>query len=411
MSELINNHSRRRDMLKSMIRRLHDGAPLAEVQQDFISHFSDVSAAEIAGMEQELVKDGLPVADIQKLCDVHAAVFKGSIEDIHRPTDPAEIPGHPVQVFHRENRLLERLIAKEIEPLLEPTEDVSKSIGQLKATLEKLWEIDKHYSRKENLLFPYLESHDVTAPPKVMWGVDDEIRAMIKSVLQSAASGQAQQNMPALRAAVAEVTDKIREMIFKEENILLPLALNTLSSEEWGRIAEESADIGYSLLSPASVRAWRPQPDARQESTATTNANTVPANGMLQLPSGVLKLDEIVHMLNALPFDLTFVDATDTVRYFSQGTDRIFERTKAIIGRKVANCHPPASVHVVEKILSDFKAGSRDQADFWIKMGPRYVLIRYYAVRDAQRTYLGTLEVTQDIAPIQAIEGEKRLLD
>ena len=409
MSELINNSRQRRDQLKALIQQLHDGKTVDEVRGEFEAHFGHVSAAEISKLEQELVSEGMPVTEIQRLCDVHAAVFKGSIEEIHQPSEPAEIPGHPIQVFQRENRHLERLMAKEIEPLLaKPAEGAVKD--RLLDALDKLLSIDTHYSRKENLLFPYLEKNGVTAPPKVMWGVDDEIRAQIKAVRQAVAAWSGQHEMTdALRSQVQDAMVRVREMIFKEENILLPLAQETLSESEWGRIAQESSDIGYCLIKPESVYPWRPK--ATETATDETAASGAMPEGMLRLPSGILKLDEIVRLLDTLPFDLTFVDAEDTVRYFSQGKDRIFARTKAIIGRKVIHCHPPASVHVVERILDDFKAGRRDQADFWIHMGPRYVLIRYYAVRDENSAYLGTLEVTQDIAPIQAITGDKRLLD
>ena len=114
--------------------------------------------------------------------------------------------------------------------------------------------------------------------------------------------------------------------------------------------------------------------------------------------------------MNTLPIDITFVDAEDTVKFFSENKERVFARTRTIIGRKVINCHPPASMHVVQGILEDFRAGKKDQEDFWIKMAGKYILIRYYAVRDDAGKFLGTLEVTQDIGPIQAITGEKRLV-
>jgi DUF438 domain-containing protein len=248
MSELINNSRQRRDQLKALIQQLHDGKTVDEVRGEFEAHFGRVSAAEISKLEQELVQEGMPVTEIQRLCDVHAAVFKGSIEEIHQPSEPAEIPGHPVQVFQRENRHLERLMAKEIEPLLaKPAEGAVKD--KLLDALDKLLSIDIHYSRKENLLFPYLEKNGVTAPPKVMWGVDDEIRVQIKAVRQAVAAWTGQQEMTdALRSQVQDALVRVREMIFKEENILLPLAQETLSEAEWGRIAQESSDIGYCLI-------------------------------------------------------------------------------------------------------------------------------------------------------------------
>ena len=136
----------------------------------------------------------------------------------------------------------------------------------------------------------------------------------------------------------------------------------------------------------------------------------VEAGGKIRLASGEFSVEELTCMLNALPFDITFVDKNDKVAYFSEGKERTFPRTRAIIGRNVSNCHPPSSVHVVEKIVEDFKAGRKDQEDFWIRMGEKYVLIRYYAVRSEQGEYLGVLEVTQDIQPLQELSGEKRLV-
>jgi PAS domain S-box-containing protein len=131
----------------------------------------------------------------------------------------------------------------------------------------------------------------------------------------------------------------------------------------------------------------------------------------MQFETGILSREEVDNILNALPVDVTFVDKGDTVRYFNKVGKRIFVRTKAVIGRKVQQCHPQKSVHVVNKILESFKAGKKDVAEFWIQVGNRLIQIRYFAVRDKDGKYLGTMEVTQDITDIKKIEGEKRLLD
>ncbi|NCC47982.1 MAG: DUF438 domain-containing protein [Clostridia bacterium] len=418
MSELINNQARRQEQLRQLIQQLHDGVPFETVRQSFEETFGSVSTTEITALEQALIRDGLPVAEIQRLCDVHASVFKGSIEEIHRPQDPSELPGHPVYTFRQENTRLTALIEDRINRQLASfSEQPSKALQEkLLADLDQLLTIDRHYRRKENLLFPYLEKHDITAPPQVMWGVDDEIRAMLKEARSALADWQEGQPVDATAITIRAALEKTTEMIFKEENILFPMSLDELTNDEWRQIAEDSDEIGYTLIRSAlsypdkAIRTMfgeqergRPVQEAPQES--------LKSEGVVQLPSGVFSLTELTAMLNALPFDITFVDKDDVVKYFSQGSDRIFERTRSIIGRKVINCHPPASMHVVEEILADFKAGKREHADFWIKMGPRYVLIRYFAVRDPQGEFLGTLEVTQDIAPIQAIDGEKRLLD
>lgn len=124
-----------------------------------------------------------------------------------------------------------------------------------------------------------------------------------------------------------------------------------------------------------------------------------------------LSLETIEAIFDALPVEVSFVDADDTVRYYSKGDGRIFKRSPAVIGRKVQNCHPKKSVHVVNQILDDFRAGRRDVAAFWIDLHDRKVYIRYFPVRDKGGNYIGTLEVTQDITDVKTIEGEKRLLD
>ena len=408
MSELINNSANRQRVLKELIAELHDGKTVDDVRQKFADAFQDVSAADIAAAEQILISEGMPVTEVQRLCDVHAAVFKGSIEEIHRPVNPAERPGHPAHTFRLENRALEKLMDESVQPHLRSwlLEQTTASQWQLSQDLALLAEIDLHYVKKENVFFPYLEQYGITAPPKVMWGVDDEIRSLVREslgLLQEQAAPQA------VAARISEAMTRIREMIFKEENILEPMLLENMSAEEWARAAADFAEIGYAWIDDVE-----PLPSASGTASDAADAGLAPLNaleGDIVLPSGVLKIPELVRMLDTLPFDITFVDKDDEVKYFSQSAERIFPRSTSIIGRKVANCHPPKSVHVVEKIVADFKSGRKDHEDFWIKMADRFVLIRYYAVRGQDGSYLGTLEVTQDIAPIQMLEGEKRLME
>ena len=134
------------------------------------------------------------------------------------------------------------------------------------------------------------------------------------------------------------------------------------------------------------------------------------SEGFIRMETGILSLKQLELILNHLPVDITFIDQDDVVRYFSHGKERIFARTKAVIGRTVQNCHPPKSVHVVEQLLKDFKSGVKDVEDFYIKFRDVYVYIRYFAIRDENGAYMGTLEFTQNIGPIQNIEGEKRIL-
>lgn len=398
MSAEINNREYRRQVLKEMISQLHDGKSVEEVKGRFAEVFENVSAEEIAQAEQALILSGLPVSEIQRLCDVHAAVFKGFIEEIHRPTDPSQIPGHPAHTLKRENRAIENLVGSIREQVaLLPNGEAEKA---LKQGLARMADINRHYLKKENLFFPYMEHYGITAPPKVMWGVDDEIRAQLKEVRAKLETAEASQ----LKAQIAALLDKIVEMIFKEENIMLPMLFENLTQDEWKVIAENSGELGYCLID--GVPEWKPAEEKQAEETQKEKGGP----GVITLPTGTLKLEELTKMLDTLPIDITFVDKEGTVKYFSQGAERIFPRSKTVIGRKVSNCHPPASVHIVEKLVEDLASGKKDHEDFWIRMGEKYILIRYFAVRSESGEYLGVLEMTQNIRPIQEIKGEKRLV-
>lgn len=401
MSELINNREMRQNTIKEIIRQLHEGKTVDEVKQQFETAFEGVSASEISAAEAALISDGLPVEEVQRLCDVHAAVFKGSIEEIHQPSDPTLIPGHPLNVLVRENKKISHRMENEIRPYLSLTKmENQEDFEKLLEGVRSLKEISLHYQKKENLLFPYMEKYGITAPPKVMWGVDDEIRNQVKDVIE--ALEKKEEKNEVLIQKTEKLLDKISEMIFKEENIMTPMLLEQLTEDEWKIIADESPEIGFII---DHVPEWKPagnKEEKKQEPEAEA--------GLIRLPSGEFKVEELTSMLNTLPFDITFVNKDDVVKYFSEGKDRAFPRTRAIIGRNVSNCHPPASVHIVEQIVEDFKTGKKDQEDFWIKMAGKYILIRYYAVRSDKGEYLGVLEVTQDIVPIQEITGEKRLV-
>lgn len=407
MSEYINNREYRQKVLKELIMELHDGKSVEEVKERFGKLIDGVSPSEISEMENSLMKDGMPLTEVQRLCDVHAAVFKGSIEEIHLPEKQEDNPGHPVFTFRMENKAIERLIRKNIRPNLEllAAGEGAEVIDKLSEDMEKLWEIDKHYLRKENLLFPYMEKYGIVAPPKVMWGVDDEIRYQIKEARQCLK--EQKENRDKTAEIIEAAVSRVEEMIFKEENILFPMVLETLAEDEWLKIAKESPELGFCLYEPKVE--WKPV-KVNVENKVQEKGEEPASEGYFRFETGILSGPEMEAMLDTLPVDITFVDKDGAVKYFTQGKDRIFPRTKAIIGRQVQNCHPPASVHIVEKIVEDLKSGKKDYEDFWIRMKDRYVLIRYFAVRDKNGNFLGTLEFTQDIAPIQAITGEKRLM-
>ncbi|WP_428910503.1 DUF438 domain-containing protein [Niallia sp. Krafla_26] len=414
MSELINNRenftetkSERQQMLKEIIKELHAGKDVDEVKAKFEEAVGDVTVAEISQMEHDLmIEEGIPVEEVQRLCSVHTAIFKGSIEEIHRSEKPEDQPGHPIHTWKMENKEIDMLVNFKMDLHLDHflKDDSDENRFKLIEDLNLLMDVDKHYSRKENLLFPYLEKYGIDGPTKVMWGVDDAIRLAIKEA--KAFLVEYGGNKSDIRSSVKFVIKEVTEMIFKEENILFPMALDTLTEDEWVKIAAESEEIGYCLTAPTEK--WKPERHPLE--IEEEKEEIKPEDGFIRFETGILSLKQLETIMNHLPVDLTFIDENDVVRYFSHGPERIFARTKAVIGRTVQNCHPPQSVHVVEKLLKDFKAGVKDVEDFWIPVKDMFVYIRYFAIRDEKGNYMGTLEFTQNVKGILELEGQKRIL-
>ncbi len=410
MSEYINNSALRQARLRELILQLHAGAPLEKVKQAFAAEFGDVSAGEIAAMEQALIEQGLPAEDVQALCDVHVAVFRSSLD---QQAAPETVPGHPVFTLRAENLAVQRVL-ESLEAALQAYREGFHQPGMeaLRSALNRLQLFDRHYQRKEYLLFPALERHGFSGPSKVMWGIHDQIRAQWKALV-ALVTADTLPSLADLEARITPMLQAMREMIYKEEHILIPAALERLSEREWAAIRDHEEEIGFAYVLPG--KQWQPRLDPRQAELEAGSGAAVrpaaPAPALIPLETGALPAEIINLLLKNLPLDITYVDEEDTVRYFSQGAERIFLRTPDVIGRKVQNCHPPASVHRVQRILDDFRAGRRAVAEFWIQFQGRFIHIRYFALRDAQGRYRGTLEVTQDLTPLRQLQGEKRLLD
>jgi uncharacterized protein len=405
MSEYIDNHSRRQDALKRMITQLHAGRTVDEVKSQFAELLAEVDAAEIAVLEQALIAEGMPAMEIKRLCDVHVAAFQDALNARAAAVNAQADPPHP---------LSQRIIAQ----LKKANSAAGRTLDGLETAVaagrwaearewaQRLRAHELHYQRKENVLFPYLEKHGFGGPSTVMWAIHDDIRAALKQ-LPAVLNGQPD---PAQAASVlGPLAEAIRQMFYKEENIIFPTALQTLTPDEWAAIAAVDQQPGV----PDAAGATPPSPGAGDLSIASTSnlARLIP------LDVGGLTAQQIGLLLTHLPIDVTFVDEEDEVRFYSAGRERVFDRQPAIIGRKVQQCHPPTSMHRVQQILDDFRAGQRSTAEFWIQMGAsdgqggKFIHIRYFAMRDAQGTYRGTLEVTQDVTGIRQMEGERRLLD
>ena len=407
MSEFINNSRKRVDSLKELILKLHKGTSVEETSAQLKELMGSVPYGEVVQAEEELIQDGLEREEVLRFCDLHAEALKGSLDNSQAKKVPA---GHPVDIFIQENAALQKemdnlkLIFHQIEKE-DSNNSGNASLLKIHTIFNTLMDVEKHYVRKENLVFPFLERYEITGPPMVMWGKHDETRSFLKSAIQLLIENKDVTNETLLgfiELIFNPAIKSIEEMIYKEEKILFPMCMDTFNEIDWYEIQMQSDEIGYCIYYPETK--WEPETTNKAELEKDNSKR-------IKLSTGSLLPEELEGMINSLPIDLTFVDKDDKVRYFSEGTDRVFTRSKAILGRLVQFCHPPSSVHIVNQIVDDFKAGRQDKAAFWINFQGKFVHIAYYAVRDAERNYLGTVELTQDVQEYKNLEGERRILN
>jgi len=405
MSEIINNSQKRKELLKHMILQLHQGEAPDLVRKRLVEFLKNVPYDEVVEVEQELISEGLPEEEVLKFCDIHTMVLDGHIDQSGAKPVP---PGHPVDTFKKENRELEKVVDA-IEQLLDQVPYIQE--GQVKelflklhSRFNELMDVDKHYKRKEYLLFPFLEKYEITGPPKVMWGKHDEIREKLKAAIEVVSvpeSISVEEAKTVTEMVLYPAVRAIPDMIMKEDEILLPMCMDKLSDDDWYAVYQQTMEFGYCLYDPQDE--WKPEGIIAGEIIYNTKNS-------IHLSTGNFSIDEMEALFKTLPIDITFVDKDDKVKFFSLGPNRIFTRNRAILGRDVRMCHPPSSVHVVEQILSDFKNGKENIAAFWINMQGRFIYIEYFALRDKDGEYIGTIEFTQDLTSLHTLQGEQRLL-
>ena len=408
MSELINNSEKRKELLKHMILQLHEGIAPQEANKQLVNLLKKIPYGEVVEVEQELLSEGvLSEQEVLKFCDIHTQALEGHIDLSAMKIIP---PGHPVDVFKQENKELKMVTAQVREKIksFNPAfsqEEVKTFFRELRSLFNLIMDVDKHYVRKENLLFPYLEKYGITGPPKVMWGKHDETRELLKASFEGLAvvSDITGEEAEALfEMVLIPALTAVEDMTMKEDEILLPMCMDKLTDVEWYEIHKQTPEIGFCLYDPEFD--WAP------ENIEAGSGQKAATGDIIQLPSGNFTAKELLAILNTLPVDITFVDSHDKVRYFSQGSERIFQRNRAILNRDVKMCHPPSSVGIVEQILDDFKSGKQDHAPFWIGMKGKFIHIEYFALRDESGNYLGTLEVSQDLTAKRKLTGEQRIL-
>ena len=393
----------RKNLLRELIEKIHTGVEYTEAKEFFQKHLGPVNPVEVDYYRDEWMKDGFSEESFEVLKKMSLEVFRDSIQN-QKSIAPK---GHPVYTLMAEHALimeyvseLESLVASISSGEREPRPEFLERIRQL---IGFLVDTETHYLREENALFPMIEKHGLTGPTAAMWSEHQDIHVIEKRIfeLNSQSDSNLIKSLGKLSEPTIELVNLLASHFNKENSILFPASLRLLKEAEWDAVAQDFDDIGYSSF------AIRP---ARRGATIEEEQASVSSNEVV-FASGRLPVNTLEAMFNHLPIDMTFVDAHDRVQFFSESPDRIFVRSRAVIGRSVQLCHPKKSLHVVEKILQDFREGTRDSAEFWIDVKGKKIHIRYFAVRDSNGEYLGCLEVSQDITEILKITGEKRLLD
>ncbi|HFI0796355.1 TPA: DUF438 domain-containing protein [Streptococcus suis] len=430
------------DILKNILLDLHNGASPESVQDQFNQHFTGVSALEISMMEHELMSSdtGITFEDVMSLCNIHANLFKGAIADVEVADMDQE--GHPVYVFKQENLALRAALLRirRIIDQYEQTEDAElkdQLLQGLTRQFDLLGQFENHYTRKEKVFFPIMERYGHDAPPKVMWGVDDEIRDLFKTARKTLVTG----DIAATKAHFETFAKEFEEMIFKEEAILLMILLEIFTQDDWLQVAADSDAYGYAIVKPTAK--WVPHREvfveiAEQEADSISPQPASPNQQIIDTPegqftitftpkeksetvqdrtspqpfgNGYLSVEQANLILNHLPLELTFVNKDDIFQYYNDShpvEDMIFKRTPSQIGRHVELCHPPKIVDKVKKIFELLRTGQKDQVTMWFKsesMG-KFVYVVYKAVRDDQGEFQGVLEYVQDIQPFFEIDSD-----
>lgn len=374
--EIVNDDARedneRLKLLKSYIERLSEGEDLEAVRSDFVKNFKDVSSKEIVDAEQELIMSGLPLEKVQKLCDIHSALFHESNIVDESQKDLENIPGHPLNILSAENKKIKFL-----------ADEVKNSKDKL-AKIRELLKINSHYGKKAGLIYPLLKTkYNISGPSDVMWAVDDEIRSDLSRIVKTNSYDEESLN---------KILDRVYEMIYKEENILFPLLKENFTEEEWNKIYGDLEEYGLDLLD--DVPLWK---DYRPKEILPEEEGEVSC-GSLEFETGSLKIKEALQIFRTLDAELTFIDKDDFVRYYSEGKDKIFPRPKSCLNRDVASCHPPKVVPMVKSLLDDFKNKKRDRLVVCRDIKGKKILVKYLAVYDEAGAYMGTLETVEDIS-------------
>ncbi|ERK29240.1 PAS domain-containing protein [Clostridium intestinale] len=385
---------------------------IEEAKKTMKDSFEKITAQEFAICEQYLQKYGISDDLLAERMDEILEIFDGILV-----SEKLDLPsGHPVKTYLDEISAIREVLSQMKLQL-----DKKFIKNQWLELYDRLGQISIHFSRKQNQLFPALESKGFDKPSKVMWTLDNNTKEIIRKS-RGLLEGDKDQEFLKLQE---EVMEMVEDMMVKEEEILLPTSMDLLSDEDFVKMRKGDDEIGYCLIKT-------PAPYGNKEGNVMSNLNgsnendfmkdmaaVLQKHGMLNYSSkndvldvaqGKLTLSQINLIFKHLQVDLSYVDENEIVKFYSDTKHRVFPRSAGVIGREVQNCHPRESVHMVEEIIRAFRAGEQDEAEFWLEINGKFIYIIYNAVRDEEGNFRGVLEMMQDVTKIRSLTGTQRLL-
>ena len=367
---------KRVEKIKEYLDRISRGEDFDRIRTEFVRDFQDVDSNEIMRAEQKILAEGTPVEELQKLCDVHSALFHERTTKMDSMEKLTEVVGHPLYTLTRENDALEELLAK-VKTAVQERKVEDSLISELRS-------VAIHYAKKGDLLYPVLKvRYHIEGPASVMWSVDNDIREELRDL------GREKNRNQLWFERLDAVITRMEEMIYKERNILFPTCASNFSAEEWMGIYHDAKDYEDCLGVESMI--W---PEA--EKVDTKKAVIEKNSEEVMMVGGHMTVEQIQALLNTIPLEITFVDGEDINRFFNEGP-KVFKRPAMAIGREVFSCHPPKVEKKVRTIIEEFKKGTLDEVPIWMEKSGKIFLVRYMAVRDGEGKYIGAAEFVQDM--------------
>ncbi len=402
------DHDKIKKIMEIKLKYLRGEISLELAKEDMITSVKNVTAQEFAICEQYLQQYGITDDELAERMDEILQIFDGILT-----SNKIDVKlGHPIRTYLEEVKAIRNV-------LIEAKNILNKKFikNQWAEVYDKLEEINIHFSRKQNQLYPALECKGFDKPSKVMWTLENNIKDIIKKAKEYLDRDEDEKFLDIQN----EVIEMIEDMMIKEEEILYPTSMDLLDDEDFIKMRKGDDEIGYCLIGKPP---YYKEDEVKKDENASNNellkdlAKVLQKHGIfnkednevLDVSQGKLTLKQINLIFKHLQVDLSYVDENEIVKFYSDTKHRVFPRSAGVIGRKVRNCHPRESVHMVEEIIRAFRAGEQDQAEFWLEIGGKFIYIIYNAVRDEEGNFRGVLEMMQDVTKIRGLQGSQRLL-